>query len=604
MPEQFDPYQEWLQIPDGPRPPDYYTLLGIDRGVADPGAIERAAQERNKAVRPRCLKYPEEGTALLNEISAAKLCLLDPETRAEYDAALGRAGTPELDAPEPEEYAVQAVEIAGTLPAAQGSPLAARYCPHCARKLPRKAPLCVACAASAVGQAQHWLPQAGARCLACSAALTPGQVVCAKCQNDHALPARPSLPAGIPRHRPFLAHRVSLGGPVPTLSGLNLQIATQTAGADDDAAARARRPRHQEGRFRRAADGSAAARRGQNATQPAPVLLLAGASAALLLIIGVVVLAITRPRPNGGSAPHLASGATSPDSSVAATPKGTAITVPVRQGAADAQVDQALEAEISLAVAEVNEALAQLNLTPAQLLVLDERCGALVSKQPGHRDLQAAKAGCALLLWVEVSLADSARGKGTVPASQLDARLAEPAARALLPEESLPKLLARIRNAWFAELHEQGLARIRLLVAERKFAQALAVSAEEFPAPLSSREDEWRTSMRKAVEVHFVKDKEALFDQRRYLEVYNRLEEFRTLVEVVNPQHSQQIRELQHQVLQEAATRWSSPRWQDLPDAARQKQTLLDLMERLGPNELAKYDKIAPLLREARSGKK
>ena len=69
-PTSADYYGEWLGMPPGPRPPDYYALLGVTRGEADAGAIKEAARQRMKAVRPRCLKFPEEGSRLLNEIAA------------------------------------------------------------------------------------------------------------------------------------------------------------------------------------------------------------------------------------------------------------------------------------------------------------------------------------------------------------------------------------------------------------------------------------------------------------------------------------------------------------------------------------------------------
>jgi len=82
--EPADYYGEWLGVPPGPRPPDYYALLGLARGEADAGAIKEAARSRMKAVRPRCLKFPQEGTRLLNEIAAAQVCLLDPTRAAAY----------------------------------------------------------------------------------------------------------------------------------------------------------------------------------------------------------------------------------------------------------------------------------------------------------------------------------------------------------------------------------------------------------------------------------------------------------------------------------------------------------------------------------------
>lgn len=83
-----DPYSEWLGIADGPRPPDHYTLLGLDRSEPDIMRIENAASERIKRIRPLCRAYPTEGTNLLNEITQAKLCLTNDASRSAYDESL------------------------------------------------------------------------------------------------------------------------------------------------------------------------------------------------------------------------------------------------------------------------------------------------------------------------------------------------------------------------------------------------------------------------------------------------------------------------------------------------------------------------------------
>jgi hypothetical protein len=92
-PTTLDVYGEWLGIPPGPRPPDYYALLGVNRFESDLEQIEWAANERIRRIRPRCLKYPAAGTELLNEISRARICLLDATERERYDRRL--AGEPE-----------------------------------------------------------------------------------------------------------------------------------------------------------------------------------------------------------------------------------------------------------------------------------------------------------------------------------------------------------------------------------------------------------------------------------------------------------------------------------------------------------------------------
>jgi formylglycine-generating enzyme required for sulfatase activity len=87
----FDPYRKWLGIPEGARPPTHYQLLGIAPDERDLDVINSAVVQRSQYVRNfQTGKYAEEATRLLNEISAAKICLLDPIKRAEYDAQLPR----------------------------------------------------------------------------------------------------------------------------------------------------------------------------------------------------------------------------------------------------------------------------------------------------------------------------------------------------------------------------------------------------------------------------------------------------------------------------------------------------------------------------------
>ena len=107
MPENFDPYYEWLGIPPRHQPPNHYRLLGIELFEANPNVIERAADRQMAHVRTfQTGKHSRESQTLLNEVSAARLCLLDAAKKAEYDAAL-RA---ELGVPEPPPATRQAAE--------------------------------------------------------------------------------------------------------------------------------------------------------------------------------------------------------------------------------------------------------------------------------------------------------------------------------------------------------------------------------------------------------------------------------------------------------------------------------------------------------------
>ena len=87
-----DAYRDWLGIPANKIPPDYYALLGLSELEKSSEKIQAATQARFKIVRPRCLRYPDLGSKLLNEIAAANVCLTHPRTKAEYDATLRARG--------------------------------------------------------------------------------------------------------------------------------------------------------------------------------------------------------------------------------------------------------------------------------------------------------------------------------------------------------------------------------------------------------------------------------------------------------------------------------------------------------------------------------
>lgn len=128
----FDPYRKWLGIPDGQRPPTHYQLLGIapdehDRDVINAAVVRQSAFVRNFQTG----EHAEDATRLLNEIAAAKVCLLDPVKRAEYDARLNQTARPKSDS----ESAYQRLRSSSltappgapaTRPLAARSPAAAR----------------------------------------------------------------------------------------------------------------------------------------------------------------------------------------------------------------------------------------------------------------------------------------------------------------------------------------------------------------------------------------------------------------------------------------------------------------------------------------------
>jgi len=101
-PQQFDPYHKWLGIPPKDQPADHYRLLAIERFEADPEVIETAANVR-MAYLHGCTtgEQCEIAERLLNEIAAARVCLLDARKKADYDARLRAKRPASSPAPPP-----------------------------------------------------------------------------------------------------------------------------------------------------------------------------------------------------------------------------------------------------------------------------------------------------------------------------------------------------------------------------------------------------------------------------------------------------------------------------------------------------------------------
>ncbi len=95
MPEKFDPYHEWLGIPAGEQPPHHYRLLGIPPFEESPTVIENAADRQMAHLRTfQAGKHAADSQRLLNEVAAAKVCLLNPGKRTAYDQLLRRKDRP------------------------------------------------------------------------------------------------------------------------------------------------------------------------------------------------------------------------------------------------------------------------------------------------------------------------------------------------------------------------------------------------------------------------------------------------------------------------------------------------------------------------------
>ncbi|HUT12282.1 MAG TPA: PA14 domain-containing protein [Thermoguttaceae bacterium] len=89
MPETFDPYHRWLGIPPEEQPADCYRLLGVKTFESDPDVIEAAGDRQMAHLRTyQTGKHGELSQKLLNEVAAAKVCLLHPEKKPAYDDKL------------------------------------------------------------------------------------------------------------------------------------------------------------------------------------------------------------------------------------------------------------------------------------------------------------------------------------------------------------------------------------------------------------------------------------------------------------------------------------------------------------------------------------
>lgn len=85
----FDPYLQWLGIPDPQRPPNLYRLAGVELFEQDLIVIANAADRQMEQLRYyQSGPHAVEAQRILQEVIAAKLCLLDPQRKAEYDVWL------------------------------------------------------------------------------------------------------------------------------------------------------------------------------------------------------------------------------------------------------------------------------------------------------------------------------------------------------------------------------------------------------------------------------------------------------------------------------------------------------------------------------------
>jgi hypothetical protein len=94
MEQAFDAYHKWLGIPPECQPPHHYRLLGLQPFESDPDVIQAAADQRMMHLRAyQTGKHSEWSQRLLNEVAAAKVCLLNAAKKAAYDLELRKTLT-------------------------------------------------------------------------------------------------------------------------------------------------------------------------------------------------------------------------------------------------------------------------------------------------------------------------------------------------------------------------------------------------------------------------------------------------------------------------------------------------------------------------------
>ncbi len=85
----FDAYHKWLSIPPHDQPPNHYRLLGLGLFESDPDVIAAAADRQMAHIQTyKNGPHADLSQKLLNEIAAAKICLLRPQKKSGYDQQL------------------------------------------------------------------------------------------------------------------------------------------------------------------------------------------------------------------------------------------------------------------------------------------------------------------------------------------------------------------------------------------------------------------------------------------------------------------------------------------------------------------------------------
>jgi hypothetical protein len=118
----FDPYHKWLGIPPQEQPAHHYRLLAISDFEVDTDVISAAAERQTIFLRTLQAGEHEVLVAqLLNEISQARVTLLNVDEKVAYDEELRKQQAPE-PVPEPAVAPTPAIQA----PAPSPSPVVVR----------------------------------------------------------------------------------------------------------------------------------------------------------------------------------------------------------------------------------------------------------------------------------------------------------------------------------------------------------------------------------------------------------------------------------------------------------------------------------------------
>ena len=96
---RFDPYHKWLGIPPHEHPIHHYRLLGVDLFEADHEVIAAAADRQMAHIKAFVTgPYASQSQQLLNELSKARVCLLNEKVKEVYDKQLLQQLTQRVEA--------------------------------------------------------------------------------------------------------------------------------------------------------------------------------------------------------------------------------------------------------------------------------------------------------------------------------------------------------------------------------------------------------------------------------------------------------------------------------------------------------------------------